>query len=133
MVPPVNLERAIFLTAHLGYTTSKFGVGMMMKGLGLEFQDEVAFNSLWPRTAIATNAVKNVTKSDAVDTLLRTPEIMGKAAVTIFKSDFQEYTATAFIDDEVLIGSGQETLSSLSQYNVEPSTPDFILVPDLLI
>lgn len=88
MVPPVNLERALFLTAHLGYTTSKFGVGMMMRGLGLEFQDEVAFNSLWPRTAIATNAVKNVTKSDAVDTLLRTPEIMGKAAVSIFKSDF---------------------------------------------
>ena len=48
MVPPVNLEAKIFLTSHLGYTMSKFGVGMMMKGLAAEFKDEVAFNSLWP-------------------------------------------------------------------------------------
>ena len=93
---------------------SKFGVGMMMKGLAAEFKDEIAFNSLWPRTAIDTNAIRHVTNSPSVSQLLRTPEIMGKAAVTIFLSDHEEYSGNAFIDDEVLVGSGQETMSGLN-------------------
>ena len=93
MVPPVNLEREAFLTSHLGYTTSKFGVGMMMKGLGCEFRGEVAFNSLWPRTGVDTNAVTNVTNSKEISQLLRHPDIMGAASSCIFKSDFSKYTA----------------------------------------
>lgn len=133
MVPPINLVNKVFLTAHLGYTTSKYGVNMMMRGLGFEFQDEVAFNSLWPRTAIDTNAVRNVTNSSGISQLLRHADVMGKAAQTIFKSDFEKYTAQSFVDDEVLIGSGIESQSSLNKYNCDPDTPDYILVPDLLI
>lgn len=133
MVPPINLENKLFMTAHLGYTTSKFGVAMMARGLAAEFEDEVAFNTLWPRTGIDTNAIKNVTNSDAVSMILRRPEIMGKAAITIFKSDISKFTGHHFIDDEVLIGAGLETMSSLNKYNCNPDTPDYILVPDLLL
>jgi citronellol/citronellal dehydrogenase len=133
MVPPVNLKVKVFLQAHLGYTMSKFGVGMMMQGLAAEFEGDIAFNSLWPRTAIDTNAIRNVTRSAAVGQLLRTPEIMGKAAVKIFESDYEKFTGNAFIEDEVLIGSGEYTMDSINQFNVEPATPDYILVPDLLL
>ena len=133
MVPPVNLDVKVFLTAHLGYTMSKFSVGMMMKGLAAEFEGDIAFNSLWPRTAIDTNAIRNVTRSDSVGQLLRVPEIMGRAAVKIFESDYEKFTGNAFIEDEVLIGGGDETMDSINKYNVEPMTPDYILVPDLLL
>lgn len=77
MVPPLNIENKLFLTAHLGYTLSKFGASLMARGLGWEFEGDIAFNTLWPRTGIDTNAIKNVTKSDAVSMLLRKPQIMG--------------------------------------------------------
>jgi NAD(P)-dependent dehydrogenase (short-subunit alcohol dehydrogenase family) len=48
MVPPINLENKTFLTAHLGYTLSKFGAAMMTKGLGYEYEGDIAFNTLWP-------------------------------------------------------------------------------------
>ncbi len=104
-----------------------------MLGLAAEFEGDVAFNSLWPRTAIDTNAIRNVTNSPAIGQLLRKPEIMGKAAAIIFKSDHENFTGHAFIDDEVLVGSGIETMSGLQKYNVVPETPDFVLVPDLLL
>ena len=131
MVPPVNLGVKVFLQAHLGYTMSKFSVGMMMQGLAAEFEGDIAFNSLWPRTAIDTNAIRNVTRSGSIGMLLRVPEIMGKACVKIFESDYEKYTGNAFIEDEVLIGAGEETMESVNKYNVDPNIP--ILVPDLLL
>jgi len=133
MVPPINLENKTFLTAHLGYTLSKFGAAMMTKGLGYEYEGDIAFNTLWPWTGIDTNAIKNVTNSDAVSSILRKPEIMGKAAAVIFKSNCEVYTANHFIDDEVLIGAGIETMFTLNKYNVNEDMPDYILVPDLLL
>jgi len=106
---------------------------MMARGLGLEFEGDVAFNTLWPRTGIDTNAIKNVTNSDAISSILRKPSVMGKAALTIFKSDCEVFTAHHFIDDEVLIGAGLETVHSLNKYNCNPDVPDYILVPDLLL
>lgn len=133
MVPPVNIENKLFLTAHLGYTLSKFGASLMAKGLGFEFEGDIAFNTLWPRTGIDTNAIKNVTKSDAVSMLLRKPQIMGQAAKVIFKSECETYTGMHFIDDEVLIGAGLETMNTLNKYNCDSSIPDFALIPDLLL
>ena len=133
MVPPVNLEVKAFLTAHLGYTMSKFGVGMMMKGLAAEFEGEIAFNSLWPRTVIDTNAIQNVTDAENLSMVLRRPTVMGKAACKIFESDHEQFSGNAFIDDEVLIGSGDENMESINKYNVEPTIPDFCLAPDLLL
>jgi len=106
---------------------------MMSRGLAAEFEDEVAFNTLWPRTGIDTNAIKNVTNSDAISMILWKPSIMGKAAVTIFKSDYQKFTGNHFIDDEVLIGAGLENMHTLNKYNCNEETPDYILVPDLLL
>ncbi len=133
MVPPINLEYKLFLTAHLGYTLSKYGASMMAQGLGSEFEGDIAFNTLWPRTGIDTNAIKNVTNSDAITQLLRKPSVMGKAAQTICKSMCEIYTAQHFIDDEVLIGAGIETMHSLNKYNCAPDMPDYILMPDLLL
>lgn len=38
---------------------AKYGMSMCVLGMAEEFKDEkIAFNALWPRTAVATSAVK---------------------------------------------------------------------------
>src|SRR5690606_34219403 len=56
--PPLTLEPQWF-GPHLAYSLSKFGMSLCTLGLSQELaHDAVAVNSLWPRTLIATSAVK---------------------------------------------------------------------------
>src|SRR5580704_12146252 len=52
--PPLNMETRWF-APHVAYTMAKFGMSMCVLGMAGEFaKDGIAFNALWPRTAIAT-------------------------------------------------------------------------------
>ena len=58
--PPINMDMKWF-TNHLAYTISKYSMTMIAKGLSEELKKyNVAANTLWPRTLIATAAVKIV-------------------------------------------------------------------------
>ena len=44
---------------YLAYTMSKYGMSMCTLGMSAEFaKDQIAINSLWPKTTIATAAIK---------------------------------------------------------------------------
>ena len=44
---------------HVAYTMAKFGMSMCALGMAEEFRrDGIAVNSLWPRTAIDTAAIR---------------------------------------------------------------------------
>ena len=104
--PPLNLDPKWF-AAHVGYTIAKYGMSMCTLGMAEEFRgDGVAFNSLWPRTIIATAAVQNLLGGDAAMARSRRPEIMADAAHAIFKRPARECTGNFFIDDEVLAEDG---------------------------
>ena len=48
-----------------GYTLGKFGMTLITHGLSGELKDDgIACNTLWPRTAIQTAAVKNLLGGD---------------------------------------------------------------------
>jgi len=52
---------------HTAYSKAKFGMSRVVLGLAGEFRSEgIAVNVLWPRTAIATLAVRNLLGGDAV-------------------------------------------------------------------
>lgn len=51
---------------HVAYTMAKYGMSMCVLGMAEEFKGKVAFNALWPRTAIATAAVKNILGGDSM-------------------------------------------------------------------
>jgi len=90
-------------------------------------QDGIAFNCLWPRTAIATSAIKNVLGGDEAMKACRKPEIMGDAAHAIFNRPARSCTGNFFIDDEVLAAEG---VTNFDQYAVSPGTrllPDFFV------
>ena len=75
--------------------------------------DGIAVNGLWPRTAIATAAVKNVLGGEELMNISRKPEIMADAAYEIFIKDSKEFTGNFCIDDLVLHESGVKILQSM--------------------
>ncbi len=125
--PPLNLDPKWF-GPHVAYTISKYGMSMCVLGWGEEFQDYgIAANALWPRTTIATAAVKYALGGDAMMRMSRTPEIMADAAHAVLTMPSSR-TGNFFIDDEVLAEAGT---TDLSGYSVTPGATEFM--PDLFL
>jgi citronellol/citronellal dehydrogenase len=125
--PPLNMETKWF-APHVAYTMAKFGMSMCVLGMAGEYKNAgIAFNALWPRTTIATAAVRNLLGGDAMMRSSRKPEIMGDAAYVIFNRPARECTGNFFIDDEVLRSAGK---TDLSEYAVDPSAQ---LMPDFFV
>jgi citronellol/citronellal dehydrogenase len=102
--PPLNMDPKWF-GAHVAYTIAKYGMSMCTLGMAEEFRgDGIAFNSLWPRTIIATAAVQNLLGGDEAMARSRRPEIMADAAHAIFTRPASECTGTFFIDEDLLDG-----------------------------
>jgi citronellol/citronellal dehydrogenase len=125
--PPLNME-ARWFAPHVAYTMAKFGMSMCVLGMAAEFKDEgVAVNALWPRTTIATAAVRNLLGGEELVRASRKPEIMGDAAHVILTRSSRECTGNFFVDDEVLRSAG---VTDLGKYSVVPGAelrPDFFV------
>jgi citronellol/citronellal dehydrogenase len=103
--PPISLDPKWFSTAT-AYAIAKFGMSLVTLGLSEELRaDGIAANSLWPRTAIDTAAVRNVVGA-GLETSSRKPQIMADAAYTIVTSPSRELTGQFLIDDDVLEAAG---------------------------
>ena len=115
--PPLNLQVKWF-ARHIAYTLSKYDMSMMTIGWAEEFKkDGIAVNSLWPRTTIATMAVKNLLGGEALMKMSRTPEIIADAAYHILKRPSTDCTGNLFIDEDVLASEG---ITNLEKYAVVP-------------
>ncbi len=127
--PPLDMNVRWF-APHVAYTMAKFNMSIIALGLSGELKgDGIAVNALWPRTTIATAAVKNLLGGDALIRRSRTPEIMGDAAHVILTQDAQSFTGRFAIDDTLLYEHG---VRDFERYRVDPSlelVPDFF-VPD---
>lgn len=127
--PPLNMESRWF-APHVAYTMAKFGMSMCVLGMSAEFRKQgVAFNALWPKTAIATAAVNNLLGGEEAIKRCRKPEIMADAAYIIFTKSSRECTGNFFVDEEVLRESGIMDFSQYKYTDVEDSEllPDFFL------
>ncbi len=127
--PPLNMKPHWF-GGHVAYTMAKYGMSMCVLGMAEEFKAQgVGVNALWPRTVIATSAVKNLLGGDTVMAASRTPDIVADAAHVILTSDAKTFSGNFCIDDEVLLKNG---VKDLSKYLVTPGTdplPDYFLDP----
>ncbi len=125
--PPINLDPKWFAN-HVAYTMSKYGMSLCVLGMAEEFRDDkIAVNALWPRTVIATSAVRNLLGGKSAIKHSRKPEIVADAAYIILKKPSSECTGNFFIDDEVLIENGITDLGKYSTVPNEKLTPDFFL------
>ncbi len=120
---PLNMNPKWFAN-HVAYTMAKYGMSMCVLGMAEEFRSEgIAVNALWPRTSIATAAVRNLLGGEELIRQSRKPQIMADAAYAILTKNSRECTANFFIDDEVLTAEG---VTDLKQYSVDPSAEPFI-------
>lgn len=115
--PPVNLQPK-WLGNHVAYTMSKYNMSMIALGLAEELKkDQIAANTLWPQTTIATAAVQNLLGGDALIKMSRTPEIVADAVYYILSRPSHSCTGNSFIDEQVL---AEEGITDLSKYSVVP-------------
>jgi citronellol/citronellal dehydrogenase len=125
--PPITLEPK-WLGAHVGYTVAKFGMTLIGLGLAAELADAgIASNTLWPRTLVATAAVKNLLGGDAAMAQARKPEVYADAAYKILTSPSRECTGNQFLCEDVLLAHG---VTDLSVYDVVPGGT---LFPDIYV
>jgi citronellol/citronellal dehydrogenase len=126
MSPPLSMREHWF-KGHVAYSMAKYGMSECTLGHAGEFRPHgIAVNSLWPRTAIATAAMKMIPGVDL--NMCRTADILADAAYLILNSDSKTTTGNFFIDDELL---AQHGITDLDRYSVVPGTKNFI--PDFFV
>jgi len=127
--PPLRME-AKWFAPHPAYSMAKFGMSLCVLGMAEEFKDQIAFNALWPRTAIATAAMKNVLTGEEGLAHCRKPEIVADAAWHIFNKP-SSFSGNFLIDDNFLAQNG---VTDFDQYRVDPAydlLPDFFVPGDM--
>lgn len=93
--PPLNLDPK-WAGQSLGYTIAKYGMSLTTLGLAEELRKYgIGVNSLWPRTTIATAAVKNLLGGDEMVRTSRTPDIYADSAYLVLTSPRRTPPATS--------------------------------------
>ena len=125
--PPLDMQEKWF-ARHTAYSIAKYGMSLVVLGLAGELRSKgIAVNALWPRTTIATAAVKNLLGGDAIMRMSRTPDILADAAHAIFEKPAKSFTGNFLIDDTFLAGEG---VNDFDKYRVDPTQP---LAPDFFV
>lgn len=128
--PPLNLSPK-WLGAFPGYMLAKYGMTLATLGLAAEFAAAgVAANTLWPRTTIATAAVRFALGGEEMMRRSRTPELYADAAHEVLTRPSRECTGQTLIVEDVLAAAG---ITDLSGYAAVPGTPDEELFPDIFL
>ena len=127
--PPLDMK-AKWFAPHVAYSMAKYGMSLCVLGMAEEYRkDGIAFNALWPRTAVATAAVEFAIGDADILKSCRTPEILADAAYLILTKPSREFTGQFLVDDTFLYEHG---VTDFSVYRVDPErqlAPDFF-VPD---
>ncbi len=131
MSPPLDMHPRWF-GGHVAYSIAKYGMSMCVLGMAEELKkDGIAVNALWPRTTIATAAIKNVLGGDKLMRMSRTAEILADAAHLLFLQPAKSFSGNFLIDDTFLHDVGGVT--DFEAYRIDkgmPLAPDFFVPAD---
>lgn len=128
----LNLSPPLPIAAHwykdyIAYTIAKSGMSLCTLGMAQEFKQFcIAVNSLWPKTTIATAAVKNLFP-ESYYRASRTPDIVAKAAIGILKENSEKVTGQFFIDEDYLRSQGMTAFDHFAVDAQQPLQRDFFL------
>ena len=126
--PPLDMQPKWF-AGHVAYSIAKFGMSLCVLGLAEELKpDGIAVNALWPRTTIATAAIRNLLGGEEVVRMSRKPDILADAAYLVFTQPARSFTGQFLIDDTFLYEVGGVT--DFDKYRVDPTVdlaPDFFV------
>ena len=129
--PPLDMK-AKWFGPHVAYTMAKFGMSLCVLGMAEEFKkDGVAVNALWPRTAIATAAIKNILGGEQTINISRFPSIMADAAHVILTKNSKKFSGNFCLDDNVLADNGVTDFSVYANVPFNKLAPDFFVPEDV--
>jgi citronellol/citronellal dehydrogenase len=115
--PPLDMQEKWF-AGSTGYSIAKFGMSLVALGLAGELRAQgIAVNALWPRSTIATAAIRNLLGGERVMRMSRTPAIMADAAYAVFLKDASTFTGNFLIDDSFLASEG---VTDFEKYRAVP-------------
>jgi citronellol/citronellal dehydrogenase len=121
-----------WFAGHVAYSIAKYGMSLCVLGLAEELKkDGVAVNALWPRSTIATAAIRNILGGDKLMAMSRTPDILADAAHLIFQQPAKMFSGNFLIDDTFLHDVGG--VRDFEPYRVDktkPLAPDFFVPAD---
>jgi len=116
--PPLDMAEKWFAPST-AYTMAKFGMSLVVLGLAGELRPRgVAVNALWPRTTIATSAIRNLLGGEEIMRRSRTPDILADAAHAIFEKQARSFYGHFLIDDTFLAAEG---VTDFERYRVDPA------------
>jgi citronellol/citronellal dehydrogenase len=125
--PPLDMAEKWF-APHTAYSMAKFGMSMVALGLAGELRPlGIAVNALWPRTTIATAAIRNLLGGEEVMRRSRSPDILADAACRIFEKPAKSFSGNFLIDDTFLAAEG---VTDFERYRIDPTVP---LAPDFFV
>jgi citronellol/citronellal dehydrogenase len=129
--PPLDMKEKWF-APHTAYSIAKYGMSLVVLGLAGELRPKgIAVNALWPRTTIATAAIKNLLGGEDIMRRSRSPDILADAAYRIFMKP-ATFTGNFLIDDSFLAAEG---VTDFEHYRIDrtvPLAPDFFVPDDSL-
>ena len=126
--PPLDMKPQWF-AGHVAYSIAKYGMSLCVLALAEELKPRgIAVNALWPRTTIATAAIKNILGGDRLMRMSRSPEILADAAHLAFLQPARAFTGRFLIDDTFLFET--RGVPDFSHYRIDPSQP---LAPDFFV
>ena len=129
--PPLDMKAKWFANS-VAYSIAKFGMSLCVLGMAEEFKEQgIAVNALWPRTAIATAAVKNILGGEETVKVSRTPEIMADAAHVILTKNSKDFSGNFCIDDNLLADNGVKDFSKYAEVPFAQLAPDFFVPDDI--
>ena len=118
MCPRLSTEAS---PGKVAYMISKLGMTRVALGLAAEHRpDNVAGNTLWPRTIIESQASLNWSMADRSQ--WRTPEIVCDASLAIFAQEPRTATGRQWIDEEAL--AELAGITDFDHYWCEGKPPD---------
>ncbi|MBX7135808.1 MAG: NAD(P)-dependent oxidoreductase [Fimbriimonadaceae bacterium] len=126
LAPPPSLDPR-WWAPHTAYSLAKMGMSFITIGLAAELGEQgIAVNALWPRTVIATDALRMIPGIDVAR--CRKPEIVADATYAVLCKEARSINGQFLIDEQVLKDEGVEDFSG---YAVDPTRDD--LHPDLFL
>lgn len=122
--PPLDLREKWFKDFS-PFTIAKYSMSLSTLALSSEFKD-ISVNSLWPKTPIATQTIKNHFMNEVFEAS-RWPGIMADSTAVL--SEKTNYTGHFCLDEDLLLESG---VSDFSKYavNQEHTLMQSLFVPD---
>jgi len=125
--PPITLNPKWY-AQHVAYTMAKLGMSLCVLGMAEEYREaHIAFNCLWPKTVIATAAVRNLLGGDDMVSHARQPQIMADAAHVLLTQKSTTLRGQYLIDEDLLRRAG---IQDFDKYAVDPKSelyPDFFI------